>query len=382
LNASTALLRALLERGDYLEAFSQDELRRILPILEAAHESVLGRIAATNGVYTAEWLADTAAELDEIYNAAALEAYHEIRPGLVELARDEGAWIGTEAQRIAIGISFASPAPSLLAAVLNLPTSIKGSTLEQLFEGMAESTRGKVYEAIQAGALAGDTVHNMTVRLRGRADVPAHYLNTQTGKRIVGVAKKQLKAMVKRGDAEYVPGVYSGGALSAPMNAVTTTQAEALAITSTSHVSNRARDIFYGQNDEIFSGYQCYETLDAVTCIACGVLDGHRYKIDELLPELPRHIRCRGGYVPILKSWRELGVDAQELPEGTRASMDGQVAESKTWTDLVAEMGDRRLKRVLGPGRATLYRQGVRLDEMVSEGKVILLKDMAGRFHP
>ena len=49
MNAASRLLKLLLSRGDYLERFEQSQLKRLLPILEAAHESVLGKLAATQG---------------------------------------------------------------------------------------------------------------------------------------------------------------------------------------------------------------------------------------------------------------------------------------------------------------------------------------------
>lgn len=115
-------------------------------------------------------------------------------------------------------------------------------------------------------------------------------------------------------------------------------------------------------------------------CIICGADDGHVYALDEIKPELPIHPDCRGLYVPVLKSWRELGIDANELPEGTRASMDGQVAESKTFADMVAEAkakgDDKRLNELLGPGRAQLYKQGVPLDDMVKGGQAVPIKEL------
>jgi hypothetical protein len=33
----------------------------------------------------------------------------------------------------------------------------------------------------------------------------------------------------------------------------------------------------------------------------------------------------------VLKTWRELGIDADEVPQTTRASMDGQVPAKQTF---------------------------------------------------
>jgi len=358
-NASTLLLQALFARDAYLDAFSRDELRRIIPILDAAHREVLGRIAETGGAWTKDWLAEIAAEIDAIYHAAQAKAYDEVAPDLTKLANDEGAWIAAETKQIAMGLTLSIPAPSLLSAVVNLPTNIGGSTLAQMFEGLGINARTDAYAAIQAGMLEGDTVGQMTRRLRGEVVKRASWKTEADGVR------------------RYQPGVYKGGAWD--MN---TRQAETLARTAVMHVGNQARDVFYGQNQDIIKGYQRVETLDLRTCLICGTDDGHVYAPDDMRPSLPVHPDCRGVYVPVLKSWQELGFDAAEIPPGTRASMDGQVAEFDTWTDMVRKADPKRLEEMLGPGRAALYKQGVKLEDMVKGGEIVPIKDLAGRFHP
>lgn len=111
-------------------------------------------------------------------------------------------------------------------------------------------------------------------------------------------------------------------------------------------------------------------------CPMCGLEDGRIYGPDEPRPQLPAHPGCRGLYTPILKSFRELGFDAAELPPSTRASMDGQVAEYETYKDWLAKTTDARRIEALGPGRAALYKQGLGLDEMVKDGKLVPLKDL------
>ena len=77
-----------------------------------------------------------------------------------------------------------------------------------------------------------------------------------------------------------------------------------------------------------------------------------------------------------MKSWRELGIDANELPEGTRASMDGQVAESVTYEEKLRKMTPKQQDEALGVGKAQLFRDGMTLREMVQDGKELPLKDL------
>lgn len=355
MNASTALLQALLTRGDYLESLSQIECLKILPILESAHDEILGKIAKTHGVWTREWLQEMAGEIDEIYKAACEKGFIHLKADLEKLAINEGAWVSAETSKaIKIDWSLTAPAPSLLKAVLDLPTSIGGSTLEDLFDALAINSRKAAYGAISDGMLAGDTVEQMTRRLRGEVVKRATW-RTIDGKRT------------------YVPGQYEGGAL----EDVSTRQARTLARTAVMHVGNQARETFYKANEDIIKGYQRVETLDQDTCLACGADDGHVYGLDEPRPELPIHPDCRGVYVPVLKSFRELGLDMDEFPEGTRASMDGQVAESETYADRLAKATPAQRVAMLGPGRAALYEKGLSLEDMVKDGAAVPLKDLA-----
>ena len=346
----------MIARADYLDGIERAELLKILPILEAAHDSVLGKIAKTRGKYTAEWLAEMAADLQEIYDAATAKAYGSIRGDLEKLAQAEGAWIDGEIGQAAAGISFTVPAPSLLwAAVEALPAS-NGATLEQLFQALSDTSRAAAYDAIAAGMIEGETVDQLTARLRGEV------VKKATWKRIDG----------KR---TYIPGIYQGGAL----EDVTTRQATMIARTAVMHVSNAARDQFYKANEDIIKGYQYVATLDLRTCLVCGNDDGRVFATDEPRPQLPRHPGDRCLYVPVLKSWQELGVDGPDLPRSTRASMDGQVADTITFSDRLKSASKAQRVEMLGKARAQLYEQGVPLSAMVEGGKALTLAEIAER---
>ncbi|MBL8968262.1 MAG: hypothetical protein JNG85_14745 [Spirochaetaceae bacterium] len=358
MNSATRLLRALLARGAYLESLTRAELRAILPILERAHEEVLGKIAKTGGAWTREWLTEMAGDLEAIYKAACAEAWVTVSADLEELAKNEGAWALGEIGQATIGISLSTPAPSLLKAVVNLPTNIGGSTLEHQFEALGIESKKAAYEAIQQGMLAGDTVDEMTRRLRGE------------------VKKRAIWRRDSDGVRRYHPGVYEGGVI----EGVSTRGAERVARTAIMHVSNQAREITYAANEDISKGYQYVATLDTNTCLVCANDDGRVFGLRDPRPVLPRHIGDRCLYVPVLKSWRELGIDADELPEGTRASMDGQVAESETFADrLTKASAERQVAMLRSPTKARLYREGMPLSEMVEDGHEVPVKVLLER---
>ena len=356
MNTSTALLKAMIARANYLDGIERATLRKMLPILESAHESVLGKIAKTRGKYTAEWLAEMAADLQEIYDTASVKAYGAIRGDLEKLAQAEGAWIDGEIGQTAVGVSFTAPAPSLLWAVVEALPASNGATLDQLFAALSDTSRAAAYEAISSGMIAGDTVDQLASRLRG------------------DVVKRASWRKID-GKRTYVPGVYSGGAI----EGVTTRQAEMIARTAAMHVSNAARDQFYRANEDVIKGYQYVATLDLRTCLICGNDDGRVFAADEPRPQLPRHPGDRCLYVPVLKSWKELGIDGDELPGSTRASMDGQVAETVTFADRLKSASRAQRVEMLGKSRAELYDQGLPLSAMVEGGRVLTLNEIAAK---
>ena len=87
--------------------------------------------------------------------------------------------------------------------------------------------------------------------------------------------------------------------------------------------------------------------------------------------------------VPVLKTWEELGIDMQELPDGTWASMEGQVND-KTFSDWLKRKESETpgfADKTLGKGRAELFRDGkLTMDQMISGGKPLTLGELKNKY--
>jgi SPP1 gp7 family putative phage head morphogenesis protein len=132
---------------------------------------------------------------------------------------------------------------------------------------------------------------------------------------------------------------------------------EATVRTAVAGVSNNVRQLTYEGNTRVIKAVLFVATLDLRTCEICGGFDGNQYEIDEG-PRPPIHPVCRCTTAPVLKSWRELGLDLKEAPAGTRASMDGQVPASVDFPTWLGRRSAAEQDQVLGPARGTLYRAG------------------------
>jgi hypothetical protein len=145
--------------------------------------------------------------------------------------------------------------------------------------------------------------------------------------------------------------------------------AERLVRASVQAAANTAREAMYSENDDLIASLQWHATLDTRTSVWCITRDGHHYSnTDEHKPkdggpawlEGPGklHWGCRSTSVPVLKSWRDLGIDEDEVPDTTRASMDGQVAHDLTFEQWLKKQSVERQDTVLGAGKADLWRKG------------------------
>lgn len=74
---------------------------------------------------------------------------------------------------------------------------------------------------------------------------------------------------------------------------------------------------------------------------------------------------CRSTTVPVLKSWADIGIDAGDIGEGTRASMNGQVPDTLTYDGWLRKQSPEFQDEVLGKAKADLFRGGLTMDKFV-----------------
>lgn len=137
--------------------------------------------------------------------------------------------------------------------------------------------------------------------------------------------------------------------------------------TAVSHMAAVARTEFAQANADVIDCKQWLATLDNKTTPTCIVRDRLRYTLDNkpIGHRVPYgagpgriHFCCRSVETLVVKSWRALGIDADEMPAGTRASMDGQVPAETNYRDWLQRQPYRRQVEVLGETRARLMRDG------------------------
>lgn len=124
----------------------------------------------------------------------------------------------------------------------------------------------------------------------------------------------------------------------------------------------------YRENDDLIKSIRWLATLDTSTRPECRIRDGKQYSLDSHEPighEVPWRggpgkvlERCRCIALPVLRSWRELGIGVDEMPSGSRASMGGQVPANLYYPQWIETQSLDIQERALGRDRARLLRFG------------------------
>lgn len=117
-------------------------------------------------------------------------------------------------------------------------------------------------------------------------------------------------------------------------------------------------------------------------CLLCGGLDGKVFKVGEgPQPVEDTHPQCRCIRSPVVKSWRELGIDFDEAPPATRASMNGAVPGRTTFSDWFKKQPAAVKKDILGAGRYELYRLGrLGIGDFVINRRILTLKQLRKKY--
>lgn len=173
---------------------------------------------------------------------------------------------------------------------------------------------------------------------------------------------------------------------------VSRSSAERLVRASVQTVANAARNATYADNSDLISALMWHATLDTRTTEMCMARDGEMYSptthdaIDGAPPWLQGpgalHWGCRSTSIPVLKSWQDLGVDADDVPHTTRASMDGQVPASTTFESWLKKQTPTRQDTALGVGKAQLFRDGkITLRNLLNQsGRPLTTEDLKAKY--
>jgi hypothetical protein len=162
-----------------------------------------------------------------------------------------------------------------------------------------------------------------------------------------------------------------------------------------------AQEAVYRANKDVVKGWKWCAALEPGfsktgrgTCVRCACLDGQVFQENEAhRPEIPLHPRCRCMWLPELVTWRELGINMNELeevyrPYTMRPDKNIGVGGTRTIEEVGFHQGsysswfDKQSRQfqlnAVGPGRLELLESGkVKFDDLVDRsGRLLTLKEL------
>ena len=263
---------------------------------------------------------------------------------LTKLANKEVFFIQNKAKAIAGYEIFAIvPTGSIIDRIYNTSLMAAGDrayTIKDWFKGIDKNLLSKIDGAIKLGMMQGETGNEIAKRIK----------------------EQGIK---------------------------TVRDAKAIATTSVGHIAHNAREALYNKNSDVIKGWQSQATLDNRTSFICANYDGAEYDFKthkgtnkkgrkfKYFPP-PRHPHCRSVHIIITKSYKELGLNADEISNLTRSSMDGAVPRNMDFEEWISTKSDKQIRRYLGKGRYELYKdKKITLSDLVNQrGRVLRIDEL------
>ena len=241
--------------------------------------------------------------------------FADIGNDLIELAQDENKFT-TKALNDSIGVNIAQGlASAKIVEKVATQSLIEGALLKDWFSSLNASLQFDIDREIKLGFTQGETTKEIRDRLQNRFKINAK-------------------------------------------------NADSVILTATSTIANNIRESVYQENKGLFEYYVFVATMDSRVTKICSIRDGLKWDFTTKKPvghsiafrQPVLHFRCRSIVVPTVKGWKKLEKEF-DIPEATRATLDGTVPQSVKFRDWFDNKGDKFQLDYLGKQRYELYKK-------------------------
>jgi len=262
--------------------------------------------------------------------------YAELGNDLNALAQDESKFM-LNAVNAAAGIDIATTLPTnkTINKIANA-SLMEGATIKNWFGSLEQSLQFDVAREVRQSIIQGKTNREVADSLKGILNTSSRNANT-------------------------------------------------LALTGIATVTNQVRQQTVKENEDIFKGQKAVIVFDGKTSDICISYSNSSWDMEgkiltgsKAFREPPYHMRCRTILLPIIKSFRELGIDLDELKGATKASMDGQIPKDMTFDEWLKTKPKSFVESTLGKGRAELFLDGkINLSQLTDlRGHPLTIKEL------
>lgn len=156
-------------------------------------------------------------------------------------------------------------------------------------------------------------------------------------------------------------------------------RAETLVRTEYSRVQTQVNLAAMRDNEEFLKGFIFVATLDFKVCPICKRLHGRFFKVNHNFI-IPVHARCRCGWMPQVKNWRDLGLSDADVPKDIRDMFDGKPPDmSLDFDDFLKTQSEDFQKEALGAARWALWKQGYSVKQMATDTRALTLDEIRAK---
>lgn len=326
-----------------LERLAANERRVVLKMLKGLENDIVSRLLKTEGLTLAETRRMEAlfVATEEIIKQGFKEIGATQRASLVKIGEFESAQTA-KLVNATVGVSLMTVGVPLAAIKALVDGDIVlGLPAKDWWAKQATNLKAAFQDTIRRGVFAGETLSDLTRRVRGTRE------------------------------SGFTDGLMR----------TSTRNAEALIRTSVKSILGSARDATLRANDDVLAGQQWLSMLDNSTTPICIALSGQAWDFDgnklegttqDFPGPPPAHWGCRSDLIPVLKSWEQLAKDAngdeklgrkldrieKKIGAGTQASMDGQLSSDSDYSSWLKTQSVETQQEILGAGRWKLWKNG------------------------
>ena len=315
-NLTDEIKDLLLTRSLLLQRVSNSLTKDIINAYVSVIDDILAQIATGKNIN----LVNMNKIINEL-NAKLTPDLTSVNDDLVQLGISEASYVANGING-AIGIDLVSKLPTDRTVQKIVNTSlIDGLTISEWLGKQDKAFQETLTKQIRLAVIEGETNPQIVSRLKGALDIKNN---------------NNIKTIVR---------------------------------TAVATVTNQVRMETYKENSDVFKGWEHNSTIDARVSLICSTRDGATYDLDfkgmndkgKKYPfkQTPLHFGCRSIILPIVKSFKELGIPLEEVSKGTRSTMDGYASRDTTFEQWFDKKPKSFQESYLGKGRYNLYKKGV-----------------------
>lgn len=172
----------------------------------------------------------------------------------------------------------------------------------------------------------------------------------------------------------------------------TTNKVKTLTRTAVNTVTNNVRMEVYKENSDIFRGYEWQSVLDSRVRYEHALLNtamwdfegkglnekGKKYKFRNA----PDGWNCRCTLLPIIKTFKELGIELEEVTGLTRSALNGEVPREITFNKWFESQDKKFQEEYLGIQRYKMFKDGkITLSDLVTQnGRTLTIKELKQKY--